>query len=255
MIQDNNIYESVYRDELIGVNYAGASKPVTNDVITHNNLGPGGSCKQLDHLIYDDYSTGLQITQNWFFDDPYGYGVQLYVGPTSTTISGNVFDNVLDGVISASSNAGNTITHNVAVNLPNVSGYSSGKMVNCYQSGPATASNNAVFNAANGIGTTCGSLQITGTNPTLTANPFVGGENSDNYQLASNAAAADGRGLRALERAGRTVTEPRPVLPPGPHQPGRLAARPSGAEQPSLEAQQPSRRRPDVHTGSADDLN
>ena len=113
VLQDNNIYESVYRDELIGVNYAGASKPVTNDVITHNNLGPGGSCKQLDHLIYDDYSTGLQITQNWFFDDPYGYGVQLYVGPTDTTISGNVFDNVLDGVISASSNAGNTIDHNV----------------------------------------------------------------------------------------------------------------------------------------------
>ena len=109
VLQDNNIYESVYRDELIGVNYAQSGNPVANDVITHNNIGPAGSCKQLDHLVYASHSTGLQITQNWFFDDPYGYGVQLYSGPTNTTVTGNVFDDVLDGVMTASSGGGNTI--------------------------------------------------------------------------------------------------------------------------------------------------
>ena len=220
VLQNNNIYESVYRDELIGVNYSDSSNPVTNDVITHNNLGPGGSCKQLDHLIYDDYSTGLQITQNWFFDDPYGYGVQLYVAPTNTTISGNVFDNVLDGVISASSSSGNTISHNVGINLPNVSGYNSGKLLACYQSGSATASNNAMFNAANGIGTTCGGLQITGTNPTLTANPFVGGANSDNYTLASNTAATTVAGYGLWNGQGPPSPNPALTFPQDPTNPG-----------------------------------
>jgi hypothetical protein len=220
VLQDNNIYESVNRDELIGVNYAGASTPVVNDVITHNNLGPAGSCKQLDHLIYDDYSTGLQITQNWFFDDPYGYGVQLYVAPTNTTITGNVFDDVLDGVIAASANAGNTINHNVAINLPSVSGYASGMMLNCYQSGSATASNNALYNDASGLGSACGSLQITGTNPTLTANPFVGGKNSDNYTPASNAAATTIAGYGLWNGQGAPTPNPATSYPQDTNNPG-----------------------------------
>ena len=63
-LQNDNIYESVNRANLIGIGWnASTSNPVTGDVITHNNIGPAGSCKQLDHLIYDDYSNGLQITQ------------------------------------------------------------------------------------------------------------------------------------------------------------------------------------------------
>ncbi len=220
VLQDNNIYESVDRDELIGVNYAGSSTPVVNDVISHNNLGPAGQCKQLDHLIYDDYSTGLQITQNWFFDDPYGYGVQLYVAPTNTTITGNVFDDVLDGIIAASSNGGNTISHNVGINLPNVSGYASGMLLNCYQSGIAIASNNAICSAANGFGSACGSLQITGTNPTLAQSPFVGGECSDNYTLASNAAATSLAGYGLWNGQGPPSPNPATSYPKDPPNPG-----------------------------------
>jgi hypothetical protein len=220
VLQNNNIYESVYRDELIGVNYAGANTPVVNDVITHNNLGPAGSCKQLDHLIYDDYSTGLQITQNWFFDDPYGYGVQLYVGPTDTTVSGNVFDNVLDGIVAASSNGGNVIQHNVAINLSNVSGYASGMFANCYVSNQATVENDAVFNAANGIGKECGGLTITGTNPTLAVNPFVGGKDSDDYTLASNSAATTVAGYGLWNGQGPPSPNPATSYPQDPTNPG-----------------------------------
>jgi hypothetical protein len=190
-LQDDNIYESVNRANLIGIGWnASTSNPVTGDVIRNNNIGPAGSCKQLDHLIYDDYSSGLQITGNWFFDDPYGYGVQFYQGPSNTTMTGNVLDNVVDGIIAASTGTGDVIEHNVAINLPNVSGEDSGMFVNCYQSGATTVQNDAIYNAANGFGSECGSLNIAGTNPTLTANPFVGGKNSDNYTLASNSAAA-----------------------------------------------------------------
>jgi hypothetical protein len=220
VLRDNNIYESRYRGELIGVNYVGASTPVVNDVITHNNLGPAGRCKQLDHLIYDDYSNGLRITQNWFFDDPYGYGVQLYVAPSNTTITGNVFDDVLDGVIAASSNGGSTIDHNVGINLPAVGGYRSGVLLNCYQSGSATASDNAVYNAANGLGSECGSLNISGTNPTLANNPFVGGENSDNYTLASNAAASAVAGYGLWDGQGPPSPNPAASYSQDPPNPG-----------------------------------
>jgi Right handed beta helix region len=219
VLQDNNIYESVYRDELIGVNYARADKPVVNDVITRNNLGPAGSCKQLDHMIYDDYSTGLRITQNWFFDDPYGYGVQLYVGPTNTTISGNVFDDVLDGIVAASSNTGNIAEHNVGIDLPHVTAYTSGMFVNCWGSKQATVRNDAVYNAANGIGPACGGLRISGTNPVLRASPFVGGKDSDHYTLASNDAANAVAGYGLWNGQGPPSPNPATSLPRDPTPP------------------------------------
>ncbi len=219
VLQDNNIYESVYRDELIGVNYARANQPVVNDLITHNNLGPAGSCKQLDHMIYDDYSTGLRITQNWFFDDPYGYGVQLYVGPTDTTISGNVFDDVLDGIVAASSNTGNIAEHNVGIDLPHVTAYTSGMFVNCWGSKQAIVENDAVYNAANGIGPACGGLRITGSNPVLDASPFVGGKDSDHYTLASNSAAAKVSGYGLWNGQGPPSPNPATSLPRDPTPP------------------------------------
>jgi hypothetical protein len=220
-LQDDNIYESVNRANLIGIGWnASTANPVTGDIIHNDNIGPAGSCKQLDHLIYNDYSNGLQITQNWFFDDPYGYGVQFYQGPSNTTMTGNVLDNVLDGVIAASTGTGNLIQHNVAINLPNVSGYDSGMLANCYASGATTIQNNAIYNAANGFGTACGSLNITGTNPTLTANPFVGTKNSDNYTLASNTAATTIANYGLWNGQGAPTPNPATTYPQDPTNPG-----------------------------------
>lgn len=220
-LQNNNIYESINRANLIGIGWnASASKPLTGIVIQDNNIGPAGDCKQLDHLIYDDYSSGAQIVNNWFFDDPYGYGVQLYQAPTSTTLTGNVFDNVLDGIIAASSGTNNVVQHNVAINLPNVSGYDSGYFADCYASGATTVQNDAIYNVPNGMGSNCGSLKITGTNPTLTANPFVGGVNSDNYTLASNGAATTVAGYGLWNGQGPPSPNPAVSYPVDPTNPG-----------------------------------
>jgi hypothetical protein len=187
---DNNVYESAYRGILIGIGY-GSAAPV-GVVIHNNNLGPAGGCSDSQHIIYADHSSGLQVTDNWIFDDPYGFGVQLYESPTNSNISGNVFDNVLDATVEASSQGGNVTQDNVSINSATVPGWKfSGAFTNCYTGAGDTIENNAIYNDPNGFGTCPSGVTLTGTNPTLPMNPFVGTSlNSDAYQLAANAAAA-----------------------------------------------------------------
>jgi hypothetical protein len=187
---DNNVYESAYRGILIGIGYGSAAP--AGVVIHNNNLGPAGGCSDSQHIIYADHGSGLQVTGNWIFDDPYGFGVQLYESPSNSNISGNVFDNVLDATVEASSQGGNVTQHNVSINSATVPGWKfSGAFTNCYTGAGDTIENNAIYNDPGGFGTCPSGVTLTGTNPILPINPFVGTSlNSDAYQLAANAAAA-----------------------------------------------------------------
>jgi len=69
-------------------------------------------------------------------------------------------------------------------------------------------------------GVRCGSLQITGTNPTLTANPFVGGKNSDNDTPASNAAATTIAGYGLWNGQGAPTPNPATSYPQDTNNPG-----------------------------------
>jgi hypothetical protein len=190
-IQDDNVYESKYRGVLIGIDYGGSpTNQSAGDIIRNNNLGPAGGCSDSQHLIYADYSSGLQVYDNWLSDDPYGFGVQLYQSDTNADIHSNVFDNVLDATIEASGQGGNITQHNIAINpaqVPTWSGFT-GQFVDCYTGNGDTIANNAIYNAPGGFGTCPSGVTITGTT-TLTTNPFTGTENSDNYTLTTNTAA------------------------------------------------------------------
>jgi hypothetical protein len=207
---DNNVYESAYRGVLIGVGY-GSTTPL-GVVINNNNLGPAGGCSDSQHIIYADHTSGLQVTDNWIFDDPYGFGVQLYETPTDSNISGNVFDNVLDATAEASSQGGNVTQHNVSINSANVTGWKfSGAFTNCYNGSADTIENDAIYNDPAGFGAPCGGVTITGTNPTLSMNPFVGtSPDSDDYQLATNTAAAQLAGYGLWDGSG--PPSPNPAL-------------------------------------------
>jgi hypothetical protein len=186
-LQNDNVYESKYRGVLIGIDYADPSNPSTGDIIRDNNIGPGGGCSQTQHLIYDDHSSNLQIYNNWMFDDHFGYAVQLYTSPGQTSVHGNVFDDVLNGVVDDSDVGANQTDNNVEIN-----GYGGGPFLDNFRDRTGvtdTVNNNAVYNVSGGIGSAEQDVTLTG-NITLTANPFVGGKDSDNYTPASNSAAA-----------------------------------------------------------------
>lgn len=216
-LQDNNIYESNYRGVLIGINYGGSpTSENTGVVITHNNIGPGGGCSDSQHLIYADYTSGMTVTQNWFFDDPYGFGVQFYVDPANSTVSSNVFDNVLDATIEDSGNGGNVTSHNVSINSAVVANWNNftGKFVDCFAGAGDSLTSNAIFNDPNGFGAACSGVTISGSQA-LTANPFVGGMNSDTYALTpAGGTALAGYGL--WDGTGPPSPNPALSYPPDP---------------------------------------
>lgn len=179
---DNNIYQSLASTREIDIFITAG-----NVTIENNNISNAGSCGQTEHLIYDDAGSGTIITQNWFFTDQFGYGVQLYPNPGTTTVSSNVIDGTLDGFVDDSSVGGNTVTHNVVINPisnnaiisgQNSASSSGGAFQTCFhdQSGATdTQANNAIFNASAGFGCSSESgIAISG-QTTLSNNPFVGG--------------------------------------------------------------------------------
>lgn len=188
---DNNVYESTVarRGVLIGINY-GSSTAITGVVIKNNNLGPAGSCSDSQHIIYADHLSGAQIVGNWLFDDPYGFGVQLYESPANSTITGNVVDGTLDATVEASSQGGNNTSHNLAVNSVAVPVWNSftGQFVDCYAGAGDTLTNNAYWNLPNGFGSCPKGVTVAGS-VKLTANPFVNQTPlSDAYTLTAGAA-------------------------------------------------------------------
>ncbi len=211
-IQNDNVYESSHRGVLIGIGYGGSpTNQSSGDIIRNDNLGPAGGCSDSQHLIYADYTSGLQVYQNWFFDDPYGFGVQLYQADTNAQIHSNVFDNVLAATVESSSTGGNVTSHNVAINSAAVSKWSgfTGMFTDCYSGNGDTISDNAIFNMPNGFGSCSAGVTVSGA-ITLAANPFVGGQNSDNYVPANNAAASQLAGYGLWN--GQGAPSPNPAL-------------------------------------------
>ena len=219
-IQDDNVYESKYRGVLIGIDYAGSpSDPSVGDVIRNDNLGPAGGCSDSQHLIYADYTSDLQVYDNWFSDDPYGFGVQLYQSDTNASIHSNVFDNVLDATIEASPKGGNITQHNVAINPAQVAVWK-----RIHRPVRRLLHRNQRYNRKQRdlqrprrVRILPHRITVTGST-TLTTNPFTGSKNSDNYRLAPTTTPPPNRQLRTLERTRTPHPQPRHQLPHRPHQ-------------------------------------
>lgn len=180
---NNNIYESIPATREIDIFIT-----ANNVTIQHNTISDAGSCGQTEHLIYDDAGSGANISQNWFWSDQFGYGIQIYPNPGTGTYASNVMDGTLDGIIDDTSVGGNAITHNVVINpVTNnaiISGQNSASSGGGFfqasfhdQTGSVdTQTNNAVFNASGGFGVTSSTSFITiSGQTTLSNNPFVNG--------------------------------------------------------------------------------
>jgi hypothetical protein len=156
VFENNDFYQSIASLRGIGIG-VGWNHPADNAIIRNNRIHDLGQCQAFDQMIYLAHGSGVQIYDNWLWNDRHGWGVQVYPAATNA----HVYDNVIDGagsgfVIGGSSSvAGNDIDHNIILNstgLPSA-GLSQGVGVStCCGVGPGnTFTDNVVSNNPGGI--------------------------------------------------------------------------------------------------------
>jgi hypothetical protein len=161
IFQNNDFYQSIasLRGNGIGI---GWNSPADNAIIRDNRIHDLGQCQAFDQMIYLAHGTGVQIYDNWLWNDRHGWGVQVYPAATNA----HIYDNVIDGagsgfVIGGSSQvANNTIDHNIILNstgLPSA-GLPQGVGVStCCGLGPGnTFTENVVYDNPGGIANASG---------------------------------------------------------------------------------------------------
>jgi hypothetical protein len=161
IFQDNDFYQSVasLRGNGIGI---GWNSPANNAIIRDNRIHDLGQCQAFDQMIYLAHGSGVQIYDNWLWNDRHGWGVQVYPAATNA----HIYDNVIDGAGSgfvlggSSSVSGNDIDHNIIINstgLPNA-GLAQGVGVStCCGLGSGNAfTDNVVYNNPGGVANASG---------------------------------------------------------------------------------------------------
>jgi hypothetical protein len=148
----SNLTQSKYPGVAIGVGFAGAGHG-DHTVIAYNKIHDVGACDGYDQEIYLSHGDGIQVYDNWIWNDSHGYGVQIYPAPTNANVYSNVIDGTSSGFAIYSSGAGTKITHNVVTNQVGYTsvdaGYSEpGAFAACSSTG--IASNNDLFNSPGG---------------------------------------------------------------------------------------------------------
>jgi hypothetical protein len=71
-----------------------------------------------DQMIYVASGDNVQVYDNWMWNDPHGWGVQLYPDATNAHVYDNVIDHAGSGFVVGGSSAvaGNEIDHNIVLN-------------------------------------------------------------------------------------------------------------------------------------------
>ena len=161
VFQDNDFYQSVASLRGIGIG-VGWNHPADNAIIRNNRIHDLGQCQAYDQMIYLAHGTGVQIYDNWLWNDPHGWGVQIYPAASNAHIYDNVIDSAGSGIVLAGGTqvANNTIDHNIILNstgLPNA-GLTQGVGIStCCDLGPGnTFTNNVVYNNPGGIANATG---------------------------------------------------------------------------------------------------
>jgi hypothetical protein len=117
VFEDNDLYQSVagLRGNGIGIGWAGAAN---NTVVRFNRIHDLGQCRAFDHMIYLSHGNNVQIYDNWMWNDPHGWAVQVYPAATNAHIFDNVIDRAGSGFVVGGSAevAGNHIDHNIVMN-------------------------------------------------------------------------------------------------------------------------------------------
>jgi parallel beta-helix repeat protein len=155
IFQDNDFYQSVasLRGNGIGI---GWNRPADNAIIRDNRIHDLGQCQAFDQMIYLAHGDGVQIYDNWMWNDRHGWGVQVYPAASNA----HIYDNVIDGagsgfVIGGSSEvAHNAIDHNIIINstgLPEAGLSGVGVSTCCGLGSGNSFTNNIVYNNPGGI--------------------------------------------------------------------------------------------------------
>jgi hypothetical protein len=124
IFEHNNYYQSVprLRANGIGVGFWGDA---SNTIIRFNRIHDVGGCDFFDHLIYLSSGNNIQVYGNWMWNDPHGWGVHLYPGPTNAMVWANVIDGAGSGVVfgdePGDASAGNMFFFNVVTDSVGVS--------------------------------------------------------------------------------------------------------------------------------------
>jgi hypothetical protein len=190
----NNYFQSVPSLRSVGLGLGWNGSP-DNTTIRFNKIHDVGGCQAYDHLIYLSHGNNVQIYDNWLWNDPHGWGVQLYPSPTNARVWGNVIDAAGSGFTvgdeQGGTTSGNQIFNNVVMNstgLPNA-GLSKGVAISDYWGGSRgqsnTFSDNLSFDNPGGVARVS-NVTVTGT---TTADPrFVDAPRHDYNLLAGSAA-------------------------------------------------------------------
>jgi hypothetical protein len=125
ILQYVDYYQSVgrLRGNGIGVGFWGDPD---GSIIRHDRIHDVGQCDFYDHLIYLAGGRGIQIYDNWMWDDRHGWGVKLDPGPQGARIWGNVIDKAGSGFDFGNSSGGsptadNLVYDNIVMNSVGVS--------------------------------------------------------------------------------------------------------------------------------------
>jgi hypothetical protein len=183
IFENNNLYQSVasLRGNGIGVGWNGQAD---NTIIRDNRIHDLGQCMAYDQMIYLAHATGAQIYDNWLWNDPHGWGVQLYPAAAGAHVYDNVIDHAGSGFVIGGSTtvANNTIDHNIVLNstgLPDAGLPQGVGISTCCGLGPNnTFTNNDIYTNPGGISAASG---ITLTNNTTT-NPQLANPQTNDYR-------------------------------------------------------------------------
>ncbi|MGH2856091.1 MAG: hypothetical protein ACRDMJ_01250 [Solirubrobacteraceae bacterium] len=186
IFQNNDFYQSIpsLRGNGIGIGWNGQAD---NTIIRYNRIHDLGQCMAFDQMIYLAHGSGVQIYDNWLWNDPHGWGMQVYPAATNA----HIYDNVIDGagsgfVVGGSSQvSGNTIDHNIVINSTGLTnaGLSQGVGIStCCGLGPNNSfTTNDVYANPGGVANASG-ITLSGN---TTVNPNLADPAGHDYRLTS----------------------------------------------------------------------
>jgi hypothetical protein len=182
VFQFNDYSQSVagLRGNGIGIGWNGQADDV---VVRYNRIHDVGQCDAYDHLIYLAHSTGARIYDNWIWNDPHGWGVQLYPDAVDAHVYDNVIDHAGSGFVVGGASTGDLIDHNVVTNSTGLPDAGLPRGVGISESDPGannTFQSNDVFNNPGGIGNDP-SLKLTAN---TTTNPGLADASAHDYSVA-----------------------------------------------------------------------
>ncbi|HTU96745.1 MAG TPA: right-handed parallel beta-helix repeat-containing protein [Solirubrobacteraceae bacterium] len=190
VFEDNDFYQSVaaLRGNGIGI---GWNHPADNAVIRDNRIHDLGQCQAYDQMIYLAHGTGVQIYDNWMWNDRHGWGIQVYPNASDAHIYDNVIDGAGSGIVLGGSDqvADNTIDHNIIMNstgLP-AAGVSGVGISTCCGLGSGNSfTDNVVYNNPGGIAAASG-VSLSGN---TTSAPNLADVTSHDYRTTSHTPSA-----------------------------------------------------------------